>query len=124
MRRHLQHIAVPGRFAILHSLDLLPDRDQSIDEAVQFLFALGLSRLDHERVGDGPAHGWRVEAVVLQPLGNVDGFDAGGVFEAAHVEDEFVRAAVVGVGVEDGVVRAKAGHDVVCVEEGDLCGVC
>jgi hypothetical protein len=34
-----------------------------------------------------------------------------------------VGAAGVVVGVEDGVVRAETGHDVVGVQEGDLCGV-
>lgn len=48
-----------------------------------------------------------MEAVVLKTLGDVDGFNAGGFFEAADVEDEFVSAAGVGVGVEDWVVRAE-----------------
>jgi hypothetical protein len=64
-----------------------------------------------------------VEAVVLETLGEVDGFDAGGFFEASDVEDEFMCAAGVSVGVEDGVVGAEAGHDVIGVQEGDLGGV-
>ena len=65
-----------------------------------------------------------MEAVVLQPLSYVDGFDARCFFEAAHVEDKFVGAAGLGVGVEDGVVGAESGHDVVCVEEGNLGRMC
>jgi hypothetical protein len=42
---------------------LLADGDQGITEAIQFSLVLGLGRLDHEGVGDGPGHGRGVEAV-------------------------------------------------------------
>ena len=64
-----------------------------------------------------------MEAIVLEPLGDVDGFDTSGFLEAPDIEDEFVGAAGVGVGVEDGVMRAEAGHDVVGVQESDFRGV-
>jgi hypothetical protein len=61
-----------------------------------------------------------VEAVVLQALGNVDGLDARRVVEGTYVEDEFVRAPTVGVGVQDGVVRLEFAEQVVGVQESDL----
>ena len=64
-----------------------------------------------------------MEAVVLQALGDVDGLDAGRVVEGAHVEDELVGAAALGVGVEDGVVGLELGEDVVGVQDGDLGGL-
>ena len=64
-----------------------------------------------------------MEAVVLETLCYVNGFDASGFFEAADVENKFVSAAGVGVCVQDWVVRAQAGHDVVGVEEGDFGGM-
>jgi hypothetical protein len=65
-----------------------------------------------------------VESVILEALGYVDGFDAGGFFEASDIEDEFVSAAGIAVGIEDRVVRAESRHDIVGVQEGDLGGVC
>lgn len=64
-----------------------------------------------------------MEAVVLQALGDVGDLDAGRLLEGAGVDNELVRAAAVGVGVEDRVVVLKAGEEVVGVEEGQLGGL-
>ena len=56
-----------------------------------------------------------METVVLEALGDVNSFDAGGFLEAANVEDELVSAAAFIVGVEDRVVGLEAGENVVCV---------
>lgn len=120
MRRHLEHIPLPRHLALLDLADLLADADQGLDEAVQLFLGLRLSGLDHERVGDGPAHGGRVEAVVLQALGDVNGLDARRVVEGAHVENELVRAPAVDVGVQNRVVRLELAEEVVGVEKRDL----
>lgn len=123
VRRHLEHVALARRLALLNLADLLADADQRLDEAVQLLLGLGLGRLDHERVGHGPAHRRRVEAVVLQTLGNVDGLDAGRVVEGPDVEDELVCAPAVLVRVQDLVVRLELAEEVVGVEQRDLGGL-
>jgi len=64
-----------------------------------------------------------MKPIILEALGNVDGFDAGCLTEGPGVEDEFVRAAVVVVGVEDLVVRLEAREEVVGVEERQFGGV-
>lgn len=104
MRRHLQHVPLPPHNPLLHLPNLPPYRNQRPHKPIQLLHALALRRLNHERVRDGPRHRRPVEAVVLQPLRNVGGFDADGG-EGARVEDELVGAAARGVGVEDLVVR-------------------
>jgi hypothetical protein len=115
---HLEDIALPWLAALLDVTDLLADADQSISQAVKLLFALAFRRFDHECVGDGEAQGGRVEAVVLQALGNVSGFDAGRSLEGAGVEDELVGAATLIIRVHDRVVRLQAGQEVVSIKEG------
>ncbi|VUC29849.1 unnamed protein product [Clonostachys rosea] len=119
VRRVLEQVADLGNFPGLDVGDLGADLDEGVAEAVELLAGLGLGGLDHEGARDGEAHGGGVEAVVLEALGHVGGLDAGGLLEGADVEDELVGAAAVLVGVDDAVVGEEAGHDVVCVEEGD-----
>ncbi|KUI56020.1 hypothetical protein VP1G_10792 [Cytospora mali] len=123
VRCHLQHVTRARHLALLDLPDLLPNANEGIHEPVQLLLGLALGRLDHERVGDGPAHGRRVEAVVLQPLGDVDGLDACAGAEGPRVQDELVRAPPVLVRVQDLIVRLKLAEEVVGVQEGDLCGL-
>ncbi|CAH0038163.1 unnamed protein product [Clonostachys rhizophaga] len=119
VRRVLEQVAHLGHLAGLDVGDLAADLDEGVAEAVELLAGLGLGGLDHEGARDGEAHGGRVEAVVLEALGHVGGLDSRRLLEGADVEDELVRAAAVVVGVDDAVVGEEAGHDVVCVEEGD-----
>ncbi len=62
-------------------------------ESVERLLGLGLGRLDHERAADdqGKVHRRRVDAVVDQALGEIEGADAGLGFEVAIGEDDFVQ---------------------------------
>lgn len=64
-----------------------------------------------------------MEAVVLQPFGNVDRLDASALLELSDVQDELVRAASGRVCVEDRVMRRESREDVVGVEQGDLRGM-
>lgn len=57
-----------------------------------------------------------MEAVILQPLGNVDGFDTGALLERPHVENELVRTSPVLIGVQDRVVRLELAKQVIGVE--------
>jgi hypothetical protein len=57
-----------------------------------------------------------VEAVVLEPLGNVDGFNARRVVERTDIKNELVRAPTVLVGVDDRVVRLELAEEIVGVE--------
>ena len=101
MRRHLQNVTLPRHLALLDVANLLPNRHQRVDEPVELLLAFALRGLDHECVGDGPAHGRGVETEILETLGDVDSLDAGGFLEGPGVEDELVSAAAVLVGVKD-----------------------
>ena len=123
VRCHLEHVVVSRLRSVFDGLDLLSDLDERVAEAVHLRFALGFGRLDHEGVGDGPGHGRRVEAVVLQPLGNVDRLDASALFKLSDVQDELVRAATGRVCVENRVMWRESREDVVGVEQRDLRGV-
>lgn len=120
VRAVLEDVARLGLPALLDVPDLGADADERVGEPVQLGLGLALGRLDHERVGHGPAHGRGVEAVVLQTLGDVDGLDARSLGERPRVQDELVSAATLVVGVENRVVRLEARQEVVCVEDRNL----
>lgn len=117
VRGVLEHIALLGLLALFDLADLVADADHGIDESVQLLLALTLSGLNHECVGHRPAHSGGVEAIVLETLGNIDSFDTGSLLEGTSIDDEFVSATALLVGVENGVVVLEAGKHVVGVEE-------
>lgn len=115
--RVLKNVALAGLLALLNLADFVANADHSINETVKLLLALTLSRLNHERVRDGPAHGGSMEAVILETLGNINSLDARGLGEATGIDDELVGAATLVVGVENGVVLLETGKDVVGVEQ-------
>ena len=123
VRSVLEDVAFTRLLALLNFADLLTDADQSIGETVKLLLALTLRGLDHEGVGNGPAHGGGVETVVLETLGNVDSLDARGLLEGTSVQDELVSASAVVVSVQDGVVVLDASQDVVRVEKSKAGGL-
>ncbi len=119
--RHLENVTVAGGAALLDVADLAADGDERVGEPVELLAALALGRLDHQRAADRPAHRRRVEAVVLQPLRDVDHLDPGRLQEGARVQDELVRAPpVLRAGVQDPVVRPQPRQQVVGVQQRDL----
>lgn len=123
MRGVLENVSFTGLLALLNLTDLLADADHGVGESVKLLLALTLSGLNHESAGDGPAHGGRVEAVILKTLGNIDDLNAGSLGQGAGVDDELVGAASLVVGVEDGVVVLETSEEVVGVQQSGLGGV-
>lgn len=123
VRGVLEHVALLGLLALFDLADLVADADHGIDESVQLLLALTLGGLNHERVGHRPAHSRGVEAIVLETLGNIDSFDTGSLLEGTSVDDEFVSATALLVGVENGEVVLEAGKHVVGVEKGHSSGL-
>lgn len=115
----VEDVVLLGLLAVLDILDLSADGNHGIAEAVELLLALRLGGLDHEGVGNGPRHGGRVEAVVLETLGNVDSLDTDRA-EGTDVDDELVGAHAVLVGEQDLVVLAEAVGHVVGVQESNL----
>mmetsp|Transcript_91931 Transcript_91931/g.281295 ORF Transcript_91931/g.281295 Transcript_91931/m.281295 type:complete len:932 (-) Transcript_91931:353-3148(-) len=118
VRRVLQGVVLRGPGAILDLPDLLADRDHRIAETVQLGPVLGLRGLDHEGVRHRPRHRRRVEAVVLEPLGDVLLGDAALPPDVGEVHDELVGALVVGVGGAHREVGGQARLHVVGVEDG------
>lgn len=117
VRRVLEDVVLARLVSNLNLTDLLTNANHGLDEAVELLLALTLCGLNHEGVGDRPAHGRGVEAVVLETLGNVNYFNAGSLLEGAGINDELVSAATFIVGVKDGVVVLETGEDVVGIEK-------
>src|SRR5574337_270482 len=120
VRRVFQRVVLAVKPAVLDRADFLADLDHRVDEAVQLMQRFALGRLDHQRAGHRKAKGRRVEAEVDQPLGDILGFDAGGVLERAQVEDALVCNQTVAARVQRGIVRREPPGDVVGVEQGDL----
>ena len=103
----------------LGTLLALPgDGDHRVAEGVQLFLRLALGRLDHQRAGDDQREvdRRRMEAVVHQPLGDVERVDVVGVLPLVAEDDLVQRRCVVRQ-----VIRvAQPGADVVRVEHGDL----
>mmetsp|Transcript_69105 Transcript_69105/g.205648 ORF Transcript_69105/g.205648 Transcript_69105/m.205648 type:complete len:393 (-) Transcript_69105:2027-3205(-) len=122
--RVLQRVILGWPRTVLDLPDLLPDGDHRIAEAVELRLVLRLCGLHHQGVGHGPGHCRRVEAVVLQPLRNILLNDARLPPEVRAVNDELMRAPVVRVGGNNGVVGREPGLHVICVEDGIPRRVC
>lgn len=123
MRGVAENVSLTRLLAILNFANLRTDANEGVSEAVKLLFALTLCGFNHERVGNRPAHGGSVEAVVLQTLGNVDSLHASRLTEGAGINDEFVSTATIVIGVQDGIVVLEASKEVVGVEEGHGSGL-
>ena len=111
VRRLLQQLRLLGRLA--------RDREHRVAERVERLLRLGLGRLDHQRLGDDQREvdRRRVEAVVHEPLRDVERGAAVLALQRARREDELVHAEPV----ERQVVRVlQPREDVVRVEHGRL----
>ena len=110
-RRRLDHLGLLRRLA--------RDREHRVGERVERLLRLGLRRLDHQRLRDDEREvdRRRVEAVVHQPLGDVERRDAVLALQRARREHELVHAEPV----ERQVVRVlQPREQVVRVQHGDL----
>ncbi|KAH3666116.1 hypothetical protein OGAPHI_004305 [Ogataea philodendri] len=89
---------------------------------------LRLGWLDHERSRDRERHGWGVESIVLESLGNVDGLNTE-LFERSEVDDELVRTVLdflmsrLVSKEHDLVMVAESVHHVVGVQDGQGGGV-
>ena len=121
MRRVLERVVVGGPVTFFHHSDLFADGDHRGDEAVDFEQGFALRRLDHECSRNREAQGWRMKAVVHQPLGNVLGTDALGattrLLEWAQIQNALMRYMPVGAGVKRGVVVFQAHADVVGAQD-------
>ena len=113
----------PGSAGVVRSVlyqlgiffNFLRDRDECVGEEIEFAFAFGLGRLDHEcAVNDErEADGIRMEAVIDEALGNVTGPNAFGGL-AIVAENTFVHGRRF---VGDFVMRFEQRSQIVGVEE-------
>src|SRR5579875_2699064 len=73
------------------------DALERLGQRLEGLEALGLRRLDHQRLVDheGEVHGGRVEALFEEPLGDVQGAEAVAALQAGGREDDLVHARPV-----------------------------
>ena len=94
------------------------DLDQGIRKGIQRVLVLGLGRLDHQRLVDDEREvvGRRMEIVIHQPLGDIQGADAGSVRPLAFGH-ELVHADAV---VWDGIDTLQARLEVVGIQHGIL----
>lgn len=118
----VEHVVLLRLLAILNLLNLSTDRNHGIAETIKLLLALRLGGLDHEGVGNRPGHSGRVEAIVLETLGNINGLNTDRP-EGADIDDELVGTHAVLVGEQDLVVLAEVVGHVVGVQESDFGGV-
>ncbi len=95
MGRVPQRIVARIELARMNVLDLLPDGDHRVAEAIEFGLALGLRRFHHERVGYRKGQRRRMEAEIHQPFGDVSNFNSRTVLELTHVYDELMRDKAV-----------------------------
>jgi len=102
--------------------DFLTDSNHRVAKSVQFLLRLGFGRLNHERTGDRPRHGRRVVAVIHQSLRDVFDFNASGVLQRTHVQDELVRTRAVLTLEQNRVVVLQALRHVVGIQDGSFRG--
>ena len=120
VRGVLENVVLAVHLTVLNVADFTTNRDESVAESIELRLGLGLGRLNHQRTGDRPRHRRRVETVIHQALRDVRDFDAGGILDRAHVEDELVRARVVLAAEEHRVVILQALGHVVGVQDGAL----
>lgn len=106
-----------GMFAVDDVLDFVANANESVDEAIEFVFGFRFGGFNHEGASDREGEGGGVEGVVHETFGDVFSFDAVGL-EGTQVEDEFVSDEAVWAGVEDIVVRREAFGHVIGVENG------
>lgn len=123
MRCVFERVVLRVELAICDGGDLRMDGDHRIAEAIDFRFRFRLGWFDHERAGDRPAHGGRVEAVVHEAFGDIFDGDSAGFAERADIDDAFVSDQAVVAGVEDREKWREEFGDVVGVEDRDFGGL-
>ena len=111
MRRIAEHFGV--------GLRLARDRDHRVGECVERLFGLRLRRLDHQGLGDHEREvdRRRMEAVVHQPLRDVERRDAVLALQRAGAQHELVHRETV---VREVVRLSQQSEQVVGVQDGGL----
>lgn len=120
----LKHVRLSRYLTLFNFADLLTDTDESINESVKLLFALTFRWLDHQCIGNWPAHGGRMKAVILKTLGDVNSLDTSGFAEGPSIENELMGASALLIDVEDLVVRFEARKNVVGIKQRNLRGMC
>ena len=93
--------------------------EHGIAKAVEFSLRLRLRRLDHQGSGNRPAHGWRMEAAIDEPLGDVVDRHSGAFVERPRIDDALVRDAPMPACVEHVVGAGEALRDVIGAEDRD-----
>lgn len=64
----------------------------------------------------GERHGWRVESVIDESLGNIFFADSCIFFYRCYVDDELMRASLILCNAGDLVVRLQFSHEIVSIE--------
>jgi hypothetical protein len=77
VRRTPKRVVLSRPLSLGDPVDLVPDRDHGVAETIQLSQALAFGGLDHQGTGDGERHGWGVQTIVSEPLGDVLDGDAG-----------------------------------------------
>ena len=113
--RVLQHVVRLIDFTFFNVSNLLSDLLESIDEAVDFSFVLGLSWLNHKTSDKGPRHRRGVEAIVHQSLSNVFFCDACFLFKFVQVNVKLMGDSALVPSKRYFVVVLKLIRHIVCI---------
>ena len=102
MRRTLERVVFRRPVTVLHLGDFRANTQHRADEPVQLSLGFALGRLDHQGARHRERHGWRMEAVIHQALGDILLADPGLRFKRSQIENAFMGHATIATGVEHG----------------------
>lgn len=104
-------------------VDLFSDVDHRICESVEFRSKLAskilifrLSRFDHKSAGHREGHGWGVETIVDQSLGDIFFTHSCLFLYDCAVDNEFVGAPLLPFDTSYLIVRLQSFHQIVGIE--------
>lgn len=117
MRCILQRIIFAVDAALFDGARFFADRQHGGTEPVEFGLGFRFRRFDHQRTWNRPAHCWRMETAVDQPLGYVVDADARALHQRPRIDNTLVRDAIVATLVKYRICALEPLGDIVGAED-------